>query len=462
MPVRFSQQTFFFISLLILPFVLPSAISVDSCQAQEIQTFGESPSKSKDGVNGQNGVDSQSITIFADGSQTTLDLSGGEGSPGENGEAGADAICEQQPLDVPTNLKGAEGGDGGDAGDGGNGGHGGDLTIYVTDRADLKQIYVLSPGGRGGDPGQGGPGGAGCQCAQPFWTIQTCTGSPGTPGHRCTSVEYQCFDGETGRNGRNGAAGRDGNPGSLTLINSNRPLVEDQGVATVSMSELQQRGFILSRNHWETRTGAAELFAPGSIIADQYLELVERLENSVLLIWNAPQSFSNFADQPVTLELLENNEIKITVPDEIWLEATTVQQNNITEFLVFNAFLKEDVIQFKSEGLSGSGTDLQLTVVDAGAKSDLVNTQFSLRYRTTPQGGGFLRNRDYRTRFEDKIPPELISYQNNRFVFSLGELPIEAEFLTPGTNVEIELTILRSFQDKSAEQTLVIRETINR
>ncbi|TVQ47813.1 MAG: collagen-like protein [Gloeocapsa sp. DLM2.Bin57] len=322
---------------------------------------------------------------------------------------------------------------------------------------------ILAPGGRGGEPGEGGIGGQGCQCEQPFWTVSSCTGRPGQAGFNCTSVEFSCQDGKTGRQGRRGNSGRDGRAGSLTLINLDRPVNEDRAAATVSFTELKDRGFTLSRNRWETRTGAAELLAPGSIVAEQYIELVERIEKSVLLVWNAPQSFTPFAEQLATLELLDNQEVEIILPNDVWLEYAISEDNNLTELVVINAILRPQVLQLESAGISGNGENLILTVVDSSELSNLVDTEFAIIYRTIlGDPNNNRRNRNSRTRFEGDIPPELITYQNNQFIINVGELPIDPSFLTPGTTVEISLIITRFFQDNFAVQELRVTETIQR
>ena len=125
--------------------------------------------------------------------------------------------------------------------------------------------------------------------------------------------------------------------------------------------------------------------------------------------------------------------------------------------------LRQQALQLASEGITNNGTNLLLTVSDTAQLSDLVNSEFSIRYRTVEGNNDSLRrNRNSRTRFEGEIPPELISYQDNQFVIAIGQLPIESRFLTPGTNVEIDLIVTRTFLDNSAVQQVNARGTIGR
>jgi len=115
MQVKFSLL----IPLLIFSVFIPSGTRLASCQAQEMQRFGQDAPKGRDGARGQDGQDSANTAIFVEGSPISIDLSGNDGLPGEDGTQGADAICEPQPLGVTQNLIGATGGEGGNGGNGG-------------------------------------------------------------------------------------------------------------------------------------------------------------------------------------------------------------------------------------------------------------------------------------------------------------------------------------------------------
>ncbi|MBE9166379.1 collagen-like protein [Pleurocapsales cyanobacterium LEGE 06147] len=467
MQVRFLSQLSLFLAIFTFPQLLISNGNSIFCSAAswgaEIMEFGQPGQDGEPANKGKDGQDSDNLTVFADGSPMTIDLSGENGFPGEDGIQGKDGICEEQPENASQNLHSSDGGNGGDGGDGGNGGNGGSLTVYATDKSYLKQIQVVARGGEGGEPGKGGKGGIGCKCNKSYWNQEVCTGKPGSSDYSCTTKEFKCQDGYDGRDGRNGRKGRDGNLGTLTLINLDKPLVPDRPSATVTVADLKDRGFTLSRNEWENRTGAASLFAPGSIIAARYTELVKRVEQNVLLVWDAPQPVSNFADRQVTLSLAGEKNVQITFPKDVWLETTTIEQNNITEFFVFNAVLEKDVTRLNSQGLSGNGTNLKLNLVDIANKSDLVLTEFSkIRYRVTrsAQESRYRQVFDYKTIYEGSVPSELVDYNRNTFALHLGQLPIPPEYLQPGVAVEVQLIANRSFADNSKEQRIAVREII--
>ncbi len=454
---RVSLTALFFFIPDMLPTLTPkSAICFLKASANQILGFGKN---GKDGVDGKDGVrgrDSEALTIFADGSPLNLDLSGQEGFPGENGGNGENALCDNQPVNVNYNLVGGDGGDGGTGGNGGDGGNGGSLTIYATDKNYLTQIYVQANGAMGGKPGEGGNGGGGCQCPQPYWVVESCTGRPGEPDYSCSSKEFRCLNGENGKNGRSGRVGREGKLGSLTLINTNQPLAPDRLSASVTMAELKNRGFSLSKNIWETRTGAKALFAQNSIIDDQYLELLERVENSVVLIWNAPQVFEPFSNDTITLNLQDDRSVAMKFSPDLWLETNILQRNNVTELFVFNAIRSQDATRLKSKGLSGVGLGLQVELIDEGEKSDLIKTTFYIKYSVSNSSEARLRPvSDYTLRYEGEIPPEVIRYSNNRFLIDLGQLPIDPRYLETGKAVQVKLDIKRTFGDNSATQSIV-------
>lgn len=454
-----------FLVFLTFPYFIPASSHSSWCsfwlaRGEDTKSFGKNGQDGNQGKNGQDGQNSDNLTIFADGSPTTLNLAGQNGLDGEDGGNGNDAPCSNQPQDVTYNLRAPDGGNGGDGGDGGKGGNGGSLTIYASNLANVSQVSVNAVGGKGGQPGKTGIGGKGCQCSQPYWTIQTCTGNPGDSNYNCTTREFNCRDGNDGKNGRTGRTGKDGLLGKLTLINLNKPLEPDQPVATIPMSQLKDKGFILSQNTWETRSGAVSLFAPGSVIADQYLALVERLERSFLLVWNAPQSFSKFANQMVTLNLEENQGRDIVLSDEVWVEATTQKQNNVTQFVVYNAILKKEATQLKSEGLSGVDSSLQLNLVDLANQSNLISTQFRLKYRITRSDPRFRPVSDYSTRYSGEMPAELVRLNGNRFTLNLGQLPLKPDDLKSKLGVEVDLVATRSFAGYSTEQRVVVHDII--
>ena len=470
MQVSFLSKLSLFITILVFPQFItsnhnPQSLLCSAVQAAETETLGDSGDSGETGAKGENGRNSDNLTVFADGSSMTLDLTGGNGATGEPGIKGEAAICEQQTEDVGKNLRGADGGNGGDGGDGGVGGNAGSLTVYTTNKEHLKQIYVIAAGGEGGEPGKPGEGGEGCECDRLYWNEETCFGEPGSSDYSCTTEEFQCTDGYTGRKGRSGRKGRDGKIGNLTLINLDKSLAPDFPEVTAPIDELTGRGFTLSKNIWQSKNNASSLFAPGSIIADKYQELVARHEHTVLVVWDAPQPVDNFDDKKITLSLKGENDANVLLPEDLWLETKKVKRDNITELFVFNAVRTKDVDDLEIDGLTGQGANLELDIIDEAEKSDLIATDFSVNYRVgePAEDRGFLglgSDTDYKTKYEGSIPAEAIAKEGNLFTLQLGKLPIPQQYLQPGSKVEVEVMAKRSLGENSKVQKLSTRTEI--
>merc|ERR1712070_263786 len=105
--ILFPQILIISSSFVALKFYIKSAI------ATEVTTFGENGINAHHGTSGEDGKNSEDLTIFIDDSPLDLDLAGENGQPGENGEHGKDAKCKAQPLDVKYHLKASDGGGGG-------------------------------------------------------------------------------------------------------------------------------------------------------------------------------------------------------------------------------------------------------------------------------------------------------------------------------------------------------------
>jgi hypothetical protein len=246
------------------------------------------------------------------------------------------------------------------------------------------------------------------------------------------------------------------------LIQRSEALPPDNPTATVGMAQLKDQIFALSKNIFQTRNGAASVLAPGSVMADQYLEFVERAESSFQVVWNATRPISDFAGEQVKVSLEDDKKVKVSFPEEVWVDGTTSQQGGTTQFVATNVILKKEATQLKRADFSGSGTDLNFAVIDAAGKSELIATQFRIKYKVSESGDRFRERFDYRTRYEGDIPAELVTRSNNRFVLNLGKLPIAPQYLKSGLPVEIELVATRSFAGRSTEQKIEWRGEIRR
>jgi hypothetical protein len=444
---------------------LPAA-AVDVCSTEIgkgdfkiAERYDRDGDRGSNGRGGRDGRSGQNQTISA-GSPVNLDLSGTNGEDGEDGENGYRPRCGRDYSDKANrDIHAADGGNGGAGGRGGDGGNGGSLTVYYSNLADLKQIFIRATGGEGGRGGRGGQGTAGCNCRRRSWEVKTCKGTPGTPDHKCTNKVYRCYDGRNGSDGSDGRDGKRGSLGTLSIINSKEPLVNDSPSRKVAIAELGNQQFNLSKNKWLQRQGAVYLLAAGSVIADEYREFERRLEGTFKLIWQEKQPIANFANQNVTLTLNDNQQVEIAFPEDMWVDGSSNIQDKLTEFTVNYAIPKQEVTRLAVSEFSGAGENLNLKIVDLAAKSDLINTQFKVKYRARDNFSGAF---DYQTFYEGEIPATLVTRDYNRFTLNLGKLKIPSDALSSGTNVEIELVAIRSLGGRSTQQTLRWQGAIRR
>jgi hypothetical protein len=465
MSVRCLDSRRLSLSLLLsaLSFVGTWAIAETVCppvaQAQS-GDFGQPGQNGRDGRSGRAGRSGSDRTVILNGNTAPIDLSGEDGGDGESGENGRSAFCGQQPRDVNRNLRASDGGNGGNGGTGGNGGNGGNLTVYYTNPADLQRLLVNAAGGEGGRGGRGGNGSFGCNCQYRQWQVQSCTGTPGTPNYRCSNQVFSCTDGRDGRSGNNGADGRSGQLGQLSIINQPQPLAPESPSLTASLAALANQEVALSKNLWNLRRGAASLLAPGSSLADQYREYAGRAEGTFRLVWAATTPLQELANETATVQIQNDRTITLTSPEEVWLSGSSTQEGQVTTYRVAAIVRRQDATRLAVGNVTGRGSQLQMVVVDLAGKSDLLNTRFRIHYRTDQSFGDGAP--DFRTRYDGEVPANLVSRDFNRFTLNVGQLPIGASYLTPGTPVQIEVTVVRSLGDRSAEQDLRWGGTLRR
>ena len=424
-----------------------SVATIDICGSVAVAShrrdFGRDGRDGRDGRAGRNGRDGASQTIWATGDPVRLDLSGTDGEDGSYGEDAEWFRCRRQPYER-HDLQAADGGDGGDGGNGGRGGDGGSLTVYYTNPSDLRQILFTAEGGRGGRGGRGGDGVDGCECDDHRWTVEVC--KEGT----CRREEYTCDDGRDGRDGRNGRAGTTGSLGQLVLINQQQPLPPETPRQSQSVASLANQTVLLSRNLWDTRSGAKELLAPGSIIADRYQAYAGHIERPFTLNWQAPQPAHMFNDS-VELELQPDDRVSLDFPDTYWFLGELIEQETLTTYRVDGIVPVAEVTRLAMGRVDGQSRTFEVNVVDLAQQSEVLETQFEVRYSTSDDDR---RRRRYDLAYEGPVPDQLIQQDHNRFTLSLGRLPIRSQLLSGGTEARVELRIIRSLGENSTEQVL--------
>ena len=436
------------ISLTLSPVLPLFAAIVNPCDSVAIaaRTYGTDGSDGSSGRKGADGADGIDRTVEAAEQLIEVDLSGSDGKDGEPGTTGQRGRCRNHNR-PDTDVKAASGGDGGSGGSGGQGGDSGDVTVYYTSQAYLRNMSINAAGGRGGRGAQGRDGGQGCNCNEYSWSKTSCTDG------NCETENFKCTDGKDGRDGSQGSRGKDGRTGEARIVNKSllegTQLKEDEPVLEAEISQLSTVPVELSRNLWQTRTGAQALFNGNSVISDAYEEYVGRVERQFQIVWNAdyPQEQASGA---LNLSIDEAGEIQIATPEEMWIDSERIEENDLTAYRIQYALLASDAADLAVGKSDGRGEQFSLNVIDLAGKSDIVATQFHVQYKTKRDD----RRGRYITQYEGTLPAELLSRDYDRFILNVGQLPIDKDYLRPDTQARLEITVTRTLADNTAKQTL--------
>jgi hypothetical protein len=438
------------------------AVSLPAFSANQ---FGFSGSSGRNGQNGFNGKDGQSTIVKATGQTEQLILAGSDGGPGNNGGFGSDAYnCYQGSTTPNYDLYGANGGEGGDGGNGGYGGDGGNIRVYFQNLSDVKNIFVDSSPGQGSYSGRGEYGGRGCRCTYYAWTKQECHQEAythtvclprgcqqGTAGCNCqTQTEYKtvcvdkrytCRDGYDGRQGYNGRNGSAGSYGSIQLVGQLTDLAPTTPSMVVLVDKILTGTFNLSRDDWDSKSGALSVFAPGSKIRDDYKLFAGTSVNSVNFTWlDQDRSPSYYAGSRISLSLVGKPAIvKVALPTDLLAVTSQTGTANSTDFQFTKTMRRDELTNLRVEEMTGSMETLTLTMIDDSNVSDVSNTKVFIESGWELEAGG---------KFKDWVPQNLIRSEKNKVHINLGRIPgIKAKKLKKyfGEKCELEMYIDRAF-----------------
>ncbi len=412
---------------------------------------------------GQSGRSGESKTIFLSKPESIqLDLSGTDGADGESfgggwlgnliGSVIGGAIERQNERDqqkaaerypntgtVHPNVESQSATSGRDGGNGGNGGNGGTLTVYYQNLNDLKNVQVIAKAGKGG---RGGSGGA------------------GTPGTSCTPAKEAnqppiCTKTAAGSKGSDGRAGRDGTLGVLRLVKGTVAIAGDNPTVQQTLQSSLQTPIALTKNRWDEKPGALGLLASGSVMDDRYFEYRDRIEKQVNVAWNASEPISGYSNQPVQVTLGDSGAIgfEFTNP-QLWTVIQQSEKSDKTQIAIRQIVREQEVTQLTPGITNKSDRSFSLNVIDTAAKSDVLNTQFSVRVRSVSSTGRSGFGAGATTVYEGVVPANLVTRDYNRFILNLGGLPIDSDVFKVGADLEVEITATRSLGSRSIQKKL--------
>ncbi len=399
--------------------------------------------------------DGPSRTIFLESRPVpqSLDLSGGDGYAGADGKSGSHykdddddstTSCSSHEVGkVAKNITMSSGHSGEAGGNGGPGGNGGNLTVYYQNRSDLRQLFVDASPGRGGPGGRGGRGSRGCRCPQSDWKVDGKT--------------YHCTDGKRGSRGSNGSPGSDGRIGQLRLIAGLTPIAGDTPQFRMSLEKLSTstKPIALSLNRWDLQRGAQGLLQANSRIDDEYLEYRDRLEKTATVQWRSKSALSDYGSQLASLTLQNNGTISFEFDDqELWSVVEQVDAPKSTAVAIDAVVHQRDALRLTPGITDQRDRNFTLAVIDLGAKSDIVNTQFSVKIKTSNSNGRPGAFSNATTHYEGLVPATSVKRDYNRFLLNLGSLPVPEDTFKSGNDVEVEIKVVRSLGSRSATQTI--------
>lgn len=377
--------------------------------------LGQPGRMGRSGMHGVPGRTGQDVQIAVDGRALSLALDGGNGTNGEMGEQGGDAMfCyHNQPAE---NLYGAEGGTGGDGGNAGAGGRGGDIVAFFTDEAQLKSIYVTAMGGAAGRSAMGGYGGRGCQCMPSSWSKRICHTEikDGKPVEVCVNQQFYCNSGQNGRTGRNGMIGIDGRMGRLYLVKNLTQIPREIHSDEFTVADLDNRSIVLSDNIWDEKSGALSKLAPGSRLNDRYVEFVQHREYPMRFSWKAPRPLSLFASHRAQVSLTgAASKLQFDANFFVFVDYSVV--SGVEQFLVTEA-ANENEFKNVTAVIEGNKKNTVLHLVDKNPLPRLTRDVFNLTLERSAVLG-------WSDVFKGAVPENLISRNGENIIINLAGLP---------------------------------------
>jgi hypothetical protein len=273
-------------------------------------------------------------TIFIDGSNITLDLSGSDGRDGRRG----------------ANCEAGEDGDDGQSGE--------DAVLYFNELSDLKRVDLNMSGGLGGDAGQRGS-------------------------------SYNC-------DSRDGySRGRDGYPGQLgyiSLVKSNELLVKEKRKDSIKLSNSNGSNLEFYSHSWKQEKGTRALFHKHSIIRDTHQVFDKTVYTNIKIELSPRVQQMNLEDLILTIKY----DVKYTKTPKLTLFKNNIKVNALIDYsfkntlnekviLINRIFYKKDISNTEFLGSFYSEAETTLLMKDPLFLDATFTNSFSFRiYRYHP------------------------------------------------------------------------------
>jgi hypothetical protein len=265
----------------------------------------------------------------------------------------------------------------------------------------------------------------------------------------CNDYTYFCRDGSDGRDGSSQNNGYNGGRGRLILIPTTAPLPVEQEDAQVPFANLLSTEVSMNVNLWQIASGAAQLFAPGSIISDDYTYFAGTRGFTYTFDWTAARPIDDFVNATFYLKA-DDNGVNTWIDRNLWLYSNVERTGNAFKETVTRAMWADESTKLR---FSFTGAERTFTAVldDDAHVSDTMNTTFDIslvKYRR------FMWNK---TLYEGKVPANLVTVTKDQVTVRLGDLPdLDPTDLEVGNYFYLTMRVNRAFgQDYGASQEFV-------
>ena len=132
-----------------------------------------------------------------------------------------------------------------------------------------------------------------------------------------------------------------------------------------------------------------------------------------------------------------------------------VEDEGLTTYQIDTILREAEATELAIADANRNPRQFNLALVDTAQQSEILDTEFVVKIRSTGSRVGFRHMQNYQTRYEGEIPAHLVSREHNRFVLDLSGLPLETRDFPSRAQVEVELLITRRLGDHEAEQTVL-------
>ena len=187
---------------------------------------------------------------------------------------------------------------------------------------------------------------------------------------------------------------------------------------------------MLSKQIWESKSGAKKLFATNSAIRNGYSEFVKLAKGSLSLIWEAKRN---------------GEKVSFKVSGEDFLQYETKVEGTKTNVIVKQAYKKSEISNLNIESTKGYGEKLKIKIADKAMLTELIKTSVKLQFVYKPRLLG------WRVVYDKTVPADALELTAEGIVINVGKLGINPKFVKRKRKVRYTVWVGRSFGNNSTK-----------